>query len=153
MDSLLSDPKIAEAVRNPARIFNDRSMAFSRDEQAVIADISETLKRDFAIRRKMLLKRLDVTMQSFVWIEQAEGCENDVRAALDTQRKELVEAPLSYSVSQRIHKYSFAVILFRELIVTSVPSNCSLKMSWRHRFLSSQSCPSGSLPSRPAAAL
>jgi hypothetical protein len=100
VDSLLGDPRVADAVRNPPRIFNDRAMAFSREEQALIADISETLRRDFAIRRKMLLKRLDVTMQSFVWIEQAEGCENDVRAALDTQRRELVEAPSSYSVSE-----------------------------------------------------
>ena len=37
---------------------------------------------DFALRREMLLKRVDVTVQSFLWSDAAKGQELDIRNAI-----------------------------------------------------------------------
>ncbi len=51
------------------------------------------------MRRKMLMKRLDVTIQSFLWGERAQGKEGEIVAAIQEQRKHLVEAPTYYTVN------------------------------------------------------
>jgi hypothetical protein len=46
----------------------------------------------------MLLKRLDVTIQAFLWGKQIEGREEEVSAALSVQRAELSEEPRLFTV-------------------------------------------------------
>lgn len=46
----------------------------------------------------MLLKRLDVTIQSFLWGEKAVGKEGEIVAAIQEQRSTLTEQPKAYSI-------------------------------------------------------
>jgi hypothetical protein len=46
----------------------------------------------------MLLKRLDVTIQSFLWGEKAVGKEGEIVAAIQEQRATLSEYPTPYTV-------------------------------------------------------
>jgi hypothetical protein len=57
-----------------------------------------TIWKDFALRRRMLLKRLDVTIQSFLWGEKAVGKEGEIVAAIQEQRATLSEYPTPYTV-------------------------------------------------------
>jgi Protein of unknown function (DUF2465) len=47
----------------------------------------------------MLIKRLDVTIQSFLWGEQASGKEGEIVAAIQAQQSHLSEEPTRYTVS------------------------------------------------------
>eukprot|EP00057_Strongylocentrotus_purpuratus_P024008 XP_011678482.1 PREDICTED: protein FAM98A [Strongylocentrotus purpuratus] len=40
--------------------------------------INEQMRREYSIRRQMLLKRLDVTVQSFTWSDRAKNKENEL---------------------------------------------------------------------------
>lgn len=44
--------------------------------QEKIEAINQALTNEYEVRRKMLLKRLDVTVQSFGWSDRAKVCEN-----------------------------------------------------------------------------
>ena len=46
----------------------------------------------------MLMKRCDVTIQSFLWAEKALGKEGEIVAAIQSQRLHLVDEPPAYSV-------------------------------------------------------
>jgi hypothetical protein len=48
-------------------------VALSAEQRGVLDDINASLAEDFALRRRMLLKRVDVTLQSFLWAEKAQG--------------------------------------------------------------------------------
>lgn len=52
---------------------NDPDVALTSEQRAVLDDINASLAEDFALRRRMLLKRVDVTLQSFLWAEKAQG--------------------------------------------------------------------------------
>ena len=56
--------------------------------------------QDFSIRRSMMLKRLDVTLQSFLWGEKALGKEGEIVAAIQAQRRFLHAEPYSYQVGK-----------------------------------------------------
>ena len=46
--------------------------------QAVLTSINDSLRADYALRRSMLLQRLDVTVQSFLWSARAVGKEAEI---------------------------------------------------------------------------
>lgn len=46
----------------------------------------------------MLIKRLDVTIRSFLWGEKAIGREDEIITAIDEQRQYLTEQPTFYQV-------------------------------------------------------
>ena len=46
----------------------------------------------------MLMKRLDVTIQSFLWGEKGQGKEGEIVAAIRAQREYLSEIPIRYNV-------------------------------------------------------
>ena len=52
-------------------------MTLNPEQRAVLNDIGGALKEDFTLRRRMLLKRVDVTLQSFLWAEKAQGGSSD----------------------------------------------------------------------------
>ena len=64
----------------------------------LLQKIEDSLRKDFHVRRSMLLKRLDVTIQSFLWGEKAQGKENEIAAAINAQRKYLIEEPSKYTL-------------------------------------------------------
>lgn len=59
----------------------------SAAETAPILDaINASLRSEFSMRREMLLKRCDVTVQSFLWGDQAKGRENDIALSIQAAR-------------------------------------------------------------------
>jgi hypothetical protein len=63
--------------------------------------------QDFQLRRHMLMKRLDVTIQSFLWGEKAQGKEGEIAAAIRAQRAYLSEEPTKYTVNILFMHLSF----------------------------------------------
>ena len=49
----------------------------------------------------MLLKRLDVTIQSFLWGASVQGKEDEILAVINAQRQHLTEVPATYTVRNR----------------------------------------------------
>ena len=53
------------------------------------------------------MKRLDVTIQSFLWGEKAIGKEGEIVAAIQAQRQHLHESPTRYTVSHSFIYFCF----------------------------------------------
>lgn len=81
---LQSPPKILENITIDSR------------KAAILTKIEDSLYNDFLQRRRMLIKRLDVTIQSFLWGKKAKGKEQDIEAAIRAQRQYLKEEPYFY---------------------------------------------------------
>lgn len=86
----------AGALEHSARIFPPLSL--SSEQQGQFDRISDAFLADFSLRRRMLLKRLDVTIETFLWGEKAQGREGEIVAAIKGQRSHLVEEPLIYTL-------------------------------------------------------
>ena len=65
------------------------SAAVPVDARPLLSEVNEAMHSDYALRRRMLLERLDVTVQSFLWSPKAQGREGEVMAAVDSIRREL----------------------------------------------------------------
>ena len=63
--------------------------ALSAEERAVLAQVADGLQRDYATRREMLLKRLDVLIQTFGWSERAKARADEMAAAVARARAAL----------------------------------------------------------------
>lgn len=100
------------------------------DEERLFNEINESFRQDYRLRRRMLLKRLDVTIKAFLWGKQIEGREEEVSTALSAQRVELSEEPKSITLKDVIaapasllHEHSKRVVgdsLGRGSVVKSV---------------------------------
>ncbi|XP_014249690.1 protein FAM98A-like [Cimex lectularius] len=55
--------------------------------------IQQELQQEYAIRRQMLLKRLDVTIQSFQWSERMKGRENEIATHFSEKRNLMTTKP------------------------------------------------------------
>ena len=64
--------------------------------------IHDALRTDFALRRRMLLTRCDVTMQSFLWGDAAEGREQTIVDSVYAERAALSTEPPPYSVEDAL---------------------------------------------------
>jgi Protein of unknown function (DUF2465) len=60
---------------------------------ATLSEINKLLAQDYALRREMLLQRVDVTVQSFLWSAKAEGREGEITAAISHKRRALSSSP------------------------------------------------------------
>jgi hypothetical protein len=56
---------------------------------SILEKINRTLNDDFKLRREMLLKRLDVTIQSFKWADRLKVKNDEITRLFDAKRKEL----------------------------------------------------------------
>ena len=123
-NELLSDPPKALP----------RGVTLDSHQKEVLGKINEAYQADFLLRRQMLMKRLDVTIQSFLWGEQAQGKEGEIVAAIQAQRKHLQEEPMHYSFEDAraapvslLHDHSKKVTdqsgksLVKTVIIGSVP--------------------------------
>ena len=83
--------------RLPAGFFDQRPLLepsqASEPRLRVLEDINGALREDYSMRRSMLLQRLDVTVQSFLWSDKVQGREDEVLAAVAHKRRGLVAAP------------------------------------------------------------
>jgi hypothetical protein len=74
----------------------DKSLA-TPEVMAALTEIHTALRDTYAVRRAMLLQRLDVTIQSFLWSRKAEGREAEITSAISSKRKSLISAPARIS--------------------------------------------------------
>ena len=65
----------------------------SPDVLSLLSAINDHLRSDYALRREMLLQRLDVTVQSFLWSVKAQGHEGDIMGAIRSRRAALSGNP------------------------------------------------------------
>lgn len=90
-------------ISSPPRVLPHISPSQLTPEQhLVLQSINQAFLGDFLLRRRMLMKRLDVTIQAFLWGEKAQGKEGEVVAAIQAQRRHLTEQPTSYSVEDAL---------------------------------------------------
>ena len=66
------------------------------EKKSILEKLSKIFHDDFTLRRKMLCKRLDVTIDSFLWGEAAQGKEGEIVAAIKQHRSHLVESAHFY---------------------------------------------------------
>jgi hypothetical protein len=57
----------------------------------LLEEINDMLKQDYVSRKTVLLKRLDVTLQTFLWSEKALRNKDEVDATLAEQKKEIAK--------------------------------------------------------------
>jgi hypothetical protein len=91
---------VAPKIACPPKLLSPTD--FSREEQRLITSISEDFKQDFRLRRQMLLRRLDVTMQSFLLGKQVLGREDELRRDIAARRVHLREEPAAYQLADAI---------------------------------------------------
>ena len=58
-----------------------------------LVEINNALRDDYAVRRSMLMTRLDVTVQLFLWSHKAEGKEGEITSSISARRKALTTSP------------------------------------------------------------
>ncbi|XP_068213147.1 protein FAM98A isoform X2 [Palaemon carinicauda] len=64
------------------------------DKQWTLLDqMQQELHKEYTMRREMMIKRLDVTVQSFQWSDKAKMRENDLAKAFRTKRDNMKEEP------------------------------------------------------------
>lgn len=59
---------------------------YSNEEKSLIGNLNNCYYEDFSIRKKMLLQRLDVTIQSMLWSNKAKGIEIDIISSIEPFR-------------------------------------------------------------------
>jgi hypothetical protein len=63
----------------------------------------------------MLVKRMEVTVESFLWSQKAEASAGSIRAAVAAQQRHLTAAPVRYEVSaEMVIYYSCCCVLSRD---------------------------------------
>ena len=65
----------------------------TEDQWEQIQTIAEGLNADYSLRRKMLLTRMDATIQSFTWSDRIKGREGEVGDMYRARRQLMSEAP------------------------------------------------------------
>ena len=64
----------------------------SPEQWAQLSDLNEVMADEYALRRQMLLRRLDVTVQSFKWSERAKTLLDRIEAFYQPRRRPLTAA-------------------------------------------------------------
>jgi hypothetical protein len=69
------------------------NVALTAKQWSSLVKINKLLNDDFKLRREMLLKRLDVTIQSFKWADRLKTKNDEITRLFDAKRKELSLSP------------------------------------------------------------
>jgi len=75
-----------------------RDVTSSSHRKLSVAEMEQSIYKDFQLRRIMLMKRLEVTIESFLWSDKALMRETEIRSALRIQQSYLTETPMYYTV-------------------------------------------------------
>jgi len=70
----------------------------SKKQQEKLEVMEELLYQDFKVRRELLLKRVELTVESFLWSERAEAEAARIRAAVLAQKQQLSHPPMRYQL-------------------------------------------------------
>ena len=101
-----------------------------------IQAVADAIAKDYQLRRKMLMQRLDVTIQSFLWGEKAQGKEGEIVAAIKAQRDNLTEESIKYTAEDALiapvtllHEHSKRVtdsVGSKSLVKTVIIGHCQM---------------------------
>ena len=89
-DKIISPPVILHKIE------------LSKDQRVKLQAIGNAITQDYELRRNMLMTRRDVTIQSFLWGEAAQGKEGEIVAAIKAQRDNLTEESIKYSTEDAL---------------------------------------------------
>ena len=98
------DRMLAPSSASGGRVRHDdvparRVVATLCDAQlAHLEQVNSALRRDFTVRRQMLLKRCDVTIQSFLWGNKTQGQEGTIIGAIESKRELMLDEPAPIAV-------------------------------------------------------
>jgi protein FAM98B len=95
---LLTNPPLAISATTGSKCSADAPISLTAQQSEYLEVVNEAYIEDFRLRRRMLMKRLDVTIQSFLWGEAAQGKEGEIVAAIQAHRRHLSEEPHHYTV-------------------------------------------------------
>eukprot|EP00112_Aurelia_sp_Birch-Aquarium-sp1_P010161 Seg2184.1 transcript_id=Seg2184.1/GoldUCD/mRNA.D3Y31 product="Protein FAM98A" protein_id=Seg2184.1/GoldUCD/D3Y31 len=61
----------------------------SEQQWAEVEEINRVMSEEYYVRRQVLLKRIDLTIQSFMWSDQAKGKKDEIAASFQPIRKQI----------------------------------------------------------------
>ena len=96
------------------------------EELSILSDISKAMRSDYDVRRQMLIKRLDVTIQSFLWSDKVVGQEDELLNAIDPLIKQLKE-PRPVINPKKIFDATPSLREEQEIRVTEASLNSTVK--------------------------
>lgn len=77
-----SEKRIGKPLFNPKKPLNE-------EQWYAVSKIQEALELEYNLRRKMLMTRLDVTVQSFKWSDKIKGKEKEINERYSNKNQEL----------------------------------------------------------------
>lgn len=112
----------AALVANAARL---RPLVAVPPSPPVLETVNSQFFEDFRMRREMLLKRCDVTIQSFLWGDAARGREHEITQAIRAIRAALSAQPLPLTVADAAMSNARAHSIADRLAQSNQPSTAS----------------------------
>lgn len=102
------------------------NVELSANQWNELSKLQEEMHKEYTIRRDMLLKRLDVTVQSFLWSDRIKSQENEVNTRYEERRKILKNEP----------KVTMADLLAArdDLAIIEKTSNASVRKNTRSKI-------------------
>jgi hypothetical protein len=83
-ETIKNIPKADKRIGNP--LFNPKK-PLTDDQWAKVENIQAALEQEYNMRRKMLMTRLDVTIQSFKWSDKIKGKEKDINEKFSNKQQ------------------------------------------------------------------
>ncbi|KAL6060678.1 Protein fam98a [Balamuthia mandrillaris] len=69
-----------------AKLMNPPSQGFTPAQLALVAEIGHALAQEYQGRKEVLVKRLDVTLQSFLWAKRVEDYKAEIEGIIEEKR-------------------------------------------------------------------
>jgi len=70
----------------------------SREDTRTLSNINRSLRKEYKVRRAMLLQRMDVTIDSFMRAKRAQGKEKEILSTIAERRKRMTSSPVELTV-------------------------------------------------------
>ena len=84
------------AAKAPAELLGEPLMSkqvLTGEQWAQVQSLADSLQGDYSLRRRMLLTRLDATIQSFTWSERMKGREGEIGDLYRARRQLMADTP------------------------------------------------------------
>ncbi|KAL0113571.1 hypothetical protein PUN28_012615 [Cardiocondyla obscurior] len=123
------ETKLSEVLKTVPSHYLDKPLIdveLSANQWEQLGKLQEEMHKEYTIRREMLLKRLDVTVQSFLWSDRIKSQETEVNTKYEERRKTLKSEP----------KMTLADLLAArdDLAVIEKTSNASVRKNTRSKI-------------------
>lgn len=90
------ETKLSEVLKTVPSYHLDKpliNVELSAKQWEQLGKLQEEMHKEYTIRREMLLKRLDVTIQSFLWSDRVKSQETEINTRYNERRKTLKNEP------------------------------------------------------------